>query len=65
MPVADFAAAAPGFDPRQLATIRLVFDRTEAGTVIVQHVGLSTPSDPAFLAAPIPPAATAGASVKR
>jgi len=54
MPLADFAAAAPDFDPRRLATIRLVFDRTEAGTVVVQHVGLSTPADPAFLAAPVP-----------
>jgi dienelactone hydrolase len=65
MPMADFAAAAPGFDSRQLAAIRLVFDRTEAGTVIVEHIGLSTPSDPAFLAAPIPPGTTSGASVKR
>ena len=65
MPVADFAAAAPGFDPRQLATIRLVFDKTEAGTVIVEHIGLSTPSDPAFLAAPIPAGTISGAPVKR
>jgi hypothetical protein len=55
LPVADFAAATPAFDPRQVATIRLVFDRTEAGTVVVQHVGVSTPADRAFLAAPVPP----------
>ncbi len=59
MPVADFAAASPSFDPRQVAAIRLVFDKTEAGTIVVQHVGVSTPADRAFLAAPIP-AANAG-----
>lgn len=53
MPMADFAARATQFDPRQLATIRLVFDRTEAGTIVLEHVGLSTPTDPAFLAAPV------------
>ncbi len=60
MPLADFAEAAPGFDPGRLATIRLVFDRTEAGTVVVQHVGLSTPADQAFLAAPVPDVASGG-----
>jgi dienelactone hydrolase len=53
MPVADFTAAASSFDPRQIAAIRLVFDKTEAGTVVVQHIGMSTPADPAFLAAPV------------
>jgi len=53
MPLADFAQASPEFDPRQLATIRLLFDRTEAGTIMLEHVGLSTPTDPAFLAAPV------------
>jgi hypothetical protein len=52
MPVAEFARTAPEFDPRQIATIRLLFDRTEAGTVVVERVGVSTPKDPAFLAAP-------------
>jgi dienelactone hydrolase len=63
MPVADFAAGAPAFDPRQLAGIRLIFDKTEAGTVVVQHVGVSTPSDPAFLAAPIPPSTSSGGTL--
>jgi hypothetical protein len=53
LPLDEFVRAAPDFDPRQLATIRLVFDRTVAGTVVVQHVGLSTPADPVFLAAPV------------
>ena len=53
MPMADFVESAPGFDPQRLAVIRLVFDRTEAGTVVVEHVGLSTPADPAFLPSPV------------
>jgi len=53
MPLADFSRSAPEFDSRQLATVRLLFDRTEAGTIVLEHVGLSTPVDPAFLAAPI------------
>jgi len=53
MPMADFTAASAGFDPRQLATIRLLFDKTEAGTIVLEHVGLSTPADPAFLAAEV------------
>lgn len=53
MPLADFARAAPDFDPRQVATIRLLLDKTEAGTIILDRVGVSTPADPAFLAAPI------------
>jgi len=53
MPIADFVESVPAFDPGRLTTIRLVFDRTEAGTVIVEHVGLSTPADPAFLASPV------------
>jgi len=53
MPVADFARTSPEFDPRQIASIRLVFDRTEAGTIVLEHVGLSTPTDAAFLGAPV------------
>lgn len=53
MPIADFLTGSPEFDPRQLATIRLLFDRTEAGTIMLEHVGLSTPTDPAFLGAAI------------
>jgi dienelactone hydrolase len=53
MPLAEFGRVAPEFDPRQLQSIRLLFDRTEAGTVVLEHVGLSTPTDPAFLASRI------------
>jgi dienelactone hydrolase len=52
MPLADFARAAPDFDPRQLTGIRLLFDKTVAGTVVVEHVGLSTPKTAAVLASP-------------
>jgi dienelactone hydrolase len=65
MPIADFVAAAPSLDPRQIATIRLVFDKTEAGTVVVEHVGVSTPADPAFLASPIPPLPSGGVVQRR
>jgi hypothetical protein len=42
MPLADFAHSSP-FDPKQLATVRLVFDKTTAGTVIIEHIGVTTP----------------------
>lgn len=50
IPLDDFVRAAPGFDPARLAKVRLVFDGTLAGTVVLTDLGLSTP-DPAFLAA--------------
>ena len=48
LPLADFRAVAPGFDPSRLATIRWVFDGTRAGTVVLTDIGVST-LDPAFL----------------
>ena len=48
IPLADFAKIQPRFDPGRLVAVRLVFDRTVAGTVVLTDVGLSTP-DPAFL----------------
>jgi hypothetical protein len=54
LPLADFVASAPQFTPARLRTIRLVFDRSVAGTVVVTDIGVSTPTDPAFLAAPVP-----------
>ena len=42
MPLADFAQAAPEFDPKTLATVRLLFDKTTAGTIILEHVGVTT-----------------------
>jgi hypothetical protein len=40
----DFAQAAPGLDLRRLRTVRLVFDRTPAGTVVLDDVGFARPS---------------------
>jgi dienelactone hydrolase len=54
MPLADFAKSAPDFNAGQLRTIRLLFDKTVAGTVVVSDIGLSTTIDPAFLATPVP-----------
>jgi dienelactone hydrolase len=38
-PLADFVAVNPAFDSTDLAEIRLVFDRTEAGIVVLDNVG--------------------------
>jgi hypothetical protein len=38
-PLADFVAANPAFDPARLAQVRFVFDRTEAGVVVLDNVG--------------------------
>jgi hypothetical protein len=47
IPLADFRAATPSFDPGKLTTIRWVFDGTRAGTVVLTDIGLSN-IDPAF-----------------
>jgi len=39
LPLAAFAAAQPGFNPQALREIRLVFDRSPEGVVIVDDVG--------------------------
>ena len=54
LPLADFVRSVPQFAPSRLRTIRLVFDRSVAGTIVVTDIGVSTPTDPAFLAAPVP-----------
>jgi hypothetical protein len=50
IPFADFVRAAPGFDADRIATVRWVFDRTEAGTVYLDNVGVSR-MRPEFLVA--------------
>ena len=42
LPLADFANSTP-FDPSHIASVRLVFDKTTAGTVIIEHIGITTP----------------------
>jgi hypothetical protein len=49
MPLADFVTASPRFAPDKLRSIRLVFDRAPAGTIILDDVGVSA-IDPAFFA---------------
>ena len=53
IPLGDFAAANPDFDPATLRSVGLVFDRTGAGTVVVDDVGLAE-LHPGFRAARVP-----------
>jgi dienelactone hydrolase len=39
-PLSGFVAASPGFDPARLTEVRLVFDRTPVGLVVLDNVGL-------------------------
>jgi hypothetical protein len=42
LPLADFVKTAPEFDPKTLTTVRLLFDKTAAGTVVIEHIGVTT-----------------------
>ncbi len=46
MPLAEFAQQSPQFDATHLKSIRLVFDRLAAGTVVVDDIGLSGKAAP-------------------
>jgi hypothetical protein len=46
MPLSDFVQASPSFDPTHLRSMRLVFDRLVAGTVVVDDVGISATASP-------------------
>jgi hypothetical protein len=46
MPLADFVKAEPQFDPTHLRSIRLVFDRLVAGTIVVDDIGVSATATP-------------------
>ena len=54
VPLADFGAAG-GFQPSRIRAIRLVFDRTPLGTVIMDDVGLNPGTDKKYLAARLTP----------
>jgi dienelactone hydrolase len=54
IPVGEFAKASPTFDPKQLKTIRLLFDKSVAGTVVVSDIGISPKIDPAYMAGAVP-----------
>lgn len=49
MPFREFARSSPGFDASRVRTLRLVFDRTRVGQVVVDDIGFSA-IDPAYLA---------------
>jgi hypothetical protein len=38
-PLADFAAANPALDPADLTEVRFIFDRTEAGVIVLDNLG--------------------------
>ncbi|MYB08171.1 MAG: hypothetical protein F4Y24_17670 [Gemmatimonadetes bacterium] len=54
IPLDDFAADNPAFDPGTLRAVALVFDGSDAGTVVVDDVGVSR-LHPGFRAARVPP----------
>jgi hypothetical protein len=41
LPFSDFVAVNPRLDPTRLTTIRFIFDRSVAGTVVLDDVGFS------------------------
>jgi hypothetical protein len=47
--LADSRAAVPAFDVRRSRSIRFLFDRAIAGTIIVDDIGFAA-LDPAYLA---------------
>jgi hypothetical protein len=49
MPFKEFARGSGSFDPARVRTIRLLFDRTQVGQVVVDDIGFSA-IDPAYLA---------------
>ena len=50
IPLGDFGAILPDLDLASLKAVRLVFDRTQAGEVVVDQIGFSA-LDPHFLGA--------------
>jgi len=51
MPLADFVQVAPQLDVAHLRSMRLVFDRLVAGTVVVDDIGISARAGPFVTAA--------------
>jgi hypothetical protein len=50
LPLADFRAATPTLDVRRIRSIRFLFDRAVAGTIIVDDIGFAA-LDPAYIVA--------------
>lgn len=53
LPLADFSGGPAVFQPDKLRSIRLLFDRTVRGALILDDIGVSPTIDPAYLAAPV------------
>ena len=53
MPLTDFMQAEPQLDIAHLRSVRLVFDRLVAGTVVVDDIGISSRATP-FMALATP-----------
>jgi hypothetical protein len=41
IPLTDLQAVAPGFDVTRIGSVRFLFDRAPAGTVIIDDIGFS------------------------
>jgi hypothetical protein len=41
IPMGDFVRAAPGFDPSRLVRVQWRFDRSVAGTILLDNIGFS------------------------
>ncbi len=52
LPLADFVRATPAFDATTLRSVRLVFDRLVAGTIVLDDIGISSRTSP-FLTATV------------
>lgn len=55
LPLADFTAASADFRPDRIKSIRLLFNKTFAGTIILDDVGITPSMDPVYLANPVKP----------
>jgi len=54
IPMSDLVALTPALDPTKLKSIKFVFDRAVAGTVLMDDVGLWVNAPAAFFAAKSP-----------
>ncbi|MBC7895266.1 MAG: MFS transporter [Cytophagaceae bacterium] len=52
IPIADFVRATPGFDPARVTSVQWRFDRTEAGTVLLDNIGFARMRPEFFPSAP-------------
>jgi len=55
LPLADFATASTEFRPDRLKSIRLLFNKTFVGTIILDDVGITPSMSAKYMAAPLKP----------